>query len=96
MPTDEQVELSIKLSGTEIDLFRQAITKGATQADALAAKRAERHSLGVSVSEAARILGVSHKYVQDRRHLVSLAQSEINAATGAERAMVTWCPVRTL
>ena len=33
---------------------------------ALAAQRAERDVLGVSVSEAARILGVSHKYVQDR------------------------------
>jgi Helix-turn-helix domain len=33
---------------------------------ALAAERAERDSLGVSVSEAARILGRSHKYVQDR------------------------------
>jgi hypothetical protein len=33
---------------------------------ALAAERAERDTLGVSVDEAARILGVSHKYVQDR------------------------------
>jgi hypothetical protein len=33
---------------------------------ALAAQRAERDALGVSVNEAARILGVSHKYVQDR------------------------------
>jgi excisionase family DNA binding protein len=33
---------------------------------ALAAERAERDAIGVSVSEAARILGVSHKYVQER------------------------------
>jgi hypothetical protein len=33
---------------------------------ALAAQRSERETLGVSVNEAARILGVSHKFVQDR------------------------------
>lgn len=33
---------------------------------ARAAERSERETLGVSVDEAARILGVSHKYVQDR------------------------------
>jgi hypothetical protein len=33
---------------------------------ALAAERAERDALGVSVTEAARIMGVSREYVQDR------------------------------